>query len=54
MNALAHYALLLARSPTTQADESAKLRAEAKELYSRLETVDSDRAQRYRDMAARC
>lgn len=54
MNALAHYALLLARSPTTQADELAKLRTEAKALYSRLETVDSDRAQRYRDMVARC
>jgi hypothetical protein len=54
MNALAHYALPLARSPTTQADESANLRMEAKALYSRLDTVDSDRAQRYRDMAARC
>ncbi|WVQ84352.1 hypothetical protein IAT38_006504 [Cryptococcus sp. DSM 104549] len=54
INALAHYTLLLAKLSSTSEQEVAGLRAEAKRLYERLETVDADRKQRYRDMAATC
>ncbi|WRT68040.1 uncharacterized protein IL334_005015 [Kwoniella shivajii] len=50
INALAHYTLLLAKQPTATEDNSKKLREEARTLYKRLEDVDEDRKQRYRDM----
>ena len=53
MNALANYLLLQSR---THADKfkSTRLREEAKQLFGRLEEVDQDRKERYRDMAAAC
>jgi hypothetical protein len=50
MNALAHYALLLATRPDTSSEGIATLRSHAKELYASLEQVDGDRKERYRDM----
>ena len=49
MNALAHHTLQLSRIPTTQKDEAMKLRDEARGMYVRLEEVDTDRKERYRD-----
>jgi hypothetical protein len=51
MNALAHCALLLSSLANAGSSEWEELRAEARRLYERLERVDSDRAQRYKDMA---
>lgn len=48
MNALAHYCTLL--STMAASDEGEKLRLEARGLYERLEVVDADRKERYRDM----
>lgn len=50
MNALAHYALLLAKRDVIADDERSRLIGEAKVLYGRLEEVDVDRKERYRDM----
>lgn len=54
MNALAHYALLLSRSDnasiTNAEAESQSLREEARGLYERLQFVDADRQERYKDM----
>lgn len=54
MNALAHYLLLKAKLDGVSAEEAEKSRTKAKELYRRLEDVDEDRKQRYRDMGVRC
>lgn len=54
MNALAHYLLLLDKVGKLEVAEAEESRRRAKDLYSRLEEIDEDRKQRYRDMAARC
>ncbi|WWC71039.1 uncharacterized protein I206_104992 [Kwoniella pini CBS 10737] len=50
INALAHYTLLLAKNSSTTSDDEEKLKSEAKNLYRRLEDVDPDRKNRYKDM----
>jgi hypothetical protein len=50
MNALARYTLILAQLPQTNSEETASLRSEARGLLTRLEAVDSDRKERYRDL----
>lgn len=52
MNALAHYCTMLVHlSKAEEKDtETARLEAEARDLYSRLQTVDADRKGRYIDM----
>lgn len=52
MNALANYLLLQSRSGDRF--KSTRLREEAKSLFGRLEEVDPDRKERYKDMAAEC
>lgn len=52
MNALAHYLLLLARHSETAEDDSEMSKEQARNLYHRLEAIDGDRKERYRDMAA--
>ncbi|ODN93464.1 geranylgeranyl transferase type-2 subunit alpha [Cryptococcus wingfieldii CBS 7118] len=54
INALAHYTLLLAQQPSTSDEEAIGIRQEAEALYEKLIDVDSDRKERYRDMAASC
>ena len=49
MNALALYALKLSRITTALPDQSLPLRNEARQLFERLEEVDPDRKERYRD-----
>jgi len=49
MSALAQYALQLSRMSSTSANESVRLRDEARGLFGRLEEVDADRRERYRD-----
>jgi geranylgeranyl transferase type-2 subunit alpha len=53
MNALANYLLLQSRSSGDNF-KSTRLREEAKSLFGRLEEVDPDRKERYKDMAAEC
>lgn len=50
MNALAHNCGILASLESTNEGEKKKLICEAKALYERLEVVDADRKERYRDM----
>jgi hypothetical protein len=50
MNALAHYHLLSARLPSISADEAARHRADAKTILERLEVIDEDRKERYREL----
>lgn len=50
MNALAHYCSILAKTASMQTDEQEDLRSEAIGLYERLQVVDEDRKERYRDM----
>ncbi len=50
MNALAHYHLLSARLPSISADEAAQHRADAKTILERLEVIDEDRKERYREL----
>lgn len=50
MNALAHY-LLLSASLGYGGDEQ---REEAKKLLLRLETIDADRKERYRELCKLC
>ncbi|WWC88407.1 uncharacterized protein L201_003318 [Kwoniella dendrophila CBS 6074] len=50
MNALAHYTLLSAKYSITSEGDQQKLKEEAKGYYQRLEQVDLDRKERYRDM----
>jgi geranylgeranyl transferase type-2 subunit alpha len=54
MNALANYLLLQASLPSTDKFKATRQREEAKSLFGRLEEVDPDRKQRYKDMAASC
>jgi geranylgeranyl transferase type-2 subunit alpha len=54
MNALAHYHLLSARLPSISADEAARHRADAKTILERLEVIDEDRKERYRELASQC
>ena len=53
MNALANYLLLQSRLSGDKF-ESTRMREEAKTLFGRLEEVDPDRKERYKDMAAGC
>lgn len=53
MNALANYLLLQSRSSSDKF-KSTRLREEAKSLFGRLEEIDCDRKERYKDMAAEC
>ena len=53
MGALSHYTLLLASSPSTSPEESAKCKSEAKDLLLRLAEIDLDRKNRYHDMSKR-
>lgn len=50
MNALAHYHLLSARQPSTSAENATQHRAEAKTILERLEVIDEDRKERYREL----
>lgn len=50
MNALAHNCSLLAEVTSTNESEKGDLLSEARKLYERLEVVDEDRKERYRDM----
>lgn len=51
MNALAGYLLLQAKLPSTDKFKATRQREEARSLFGRLEQVDSDRKERYKDMA---
>lgn len=51
INALAHYYRLLGNLPGTPGAEKTRLRSEAVKMYERLQVIDSDRIERYRDMA---
>lgn len=50
MTALAHYLLLSARLPSTSASDAAQHRATAKTILERLEEIDEDRKERYREL----
>nr|XP_019000169.1 geranylgeranyl transferase type-2 subunit alpha [Kwoniella mangroviensis CBS 8507]OCF63630.1 geranylgeranyl transferase type-2 subunit alpha [Kwoniella mangroviensis CBS 8507] len=50
INALAHYTLLLSKDPSTTQEDQLMLKEEARSLYKKLEEVDIDRKERYRDM----
>lgn len=50
MNALAHYHLLAARMPSTAEADAAQHRADAKVILERLEVIDEDRKERYREL----
>ncbi|OCF39689.1 geranylgeranyl transferase type-2 subunit alpha [Kwoniella heveanensis CBS 569] len=54
INALAHYILLLARINSSGADKSSVMKDEARRLYRRLEDVDPDRRERYKEMGEQC
>jgi hypothetical protein len=54
MNALANYLILQSNSPTTDKFKATRQREEARKLFGRLEVVDPDRKERYRDMAEGC
>lgn len=49
MNALAYYLQMLARTPTTKAEEEKAVQDEARGLLLRLAEVDPDRKERYLD-----
>jgi geranylgeranyl transferase type-2 subunit alpha len=53
MNALAHNCSLLSHMKTTTAEEKGTLLEEMKRLYERLEVIDEDRKERYRDLSKR-
>jgi hypothetical protein len=50
MNALANYLSLQAKLPSTDSFKATRQREEAKSLFGRLEEVDPDRRERYKDM----
>jgi hypothetical protein len=50
MSSLAHNCSLLAVAGGVREDEMVALRVEARALYKKLEIVDEDRIERYRDM----
>ena len=52
MNSLAEYTILLSRRRRTTEEKRAALRGEAKAFLARLEEVDGDRRERYRDLGA--
>lgn len=54
MLALSDYTLLLAKLPSTDSDQAAELRTEAKKLLERLAVIDSDRKERYNDLGEYC
>jgi hypothetical protein len=54
MNALANYLILQSNSPSTDKFKATRQREEARKLFGRLEVVDPDRKERYRDMAEGC
>lgn len=53
MNALANY-LILQSGMSADRFKSTRIREEAKSLFGRLEEIDPDRRERYKDMAAEC
>lgn len=53
MNALANYLLLQSRASADKF-KSTRMREEAMSLFGRLEDIDPDRKERYRDMASQC
>lgn len=53
MNALANYLLLQSRSSSDKF-KSTRMREEAMWLFGRLEAIDPDRKERYKDMASEC
>lgn len=50
MNALAHYHLVSARLASASETDVTKHRAEAKTILERLEVIDEDRKERYREL----
>lgn len=54
MNALANYLILQSRLPSTDKFKGTRQREEARSLFGRLEEIDPDRRERYKDLASAC
>jgi hypothetical protein len=54
MNALANYLILQSQSGSTDKFKATRQREEAKSLFGRLEEIDPDRKERYKDLASAC
>ena len=54
MNALANYLILQSDLPFTDKFKGTRQREEARSLFGRLEEIDPDRKERYKDLASAC